>query len=300
MKKSTYPVLLPPLTRAQATEAIGNILINDLGNDAEVEGIFSELSGRIESDLGLRTQKSAWSEAVADFNEGFGAAQAKIASTAEAPSTTDLKTSSVIALDDDVRLINVSVVGRELRGEATNTIDGPFAMVIIGGTFYTDAGSIAGAVKDIVSNLKADQISERRSTSLCSVAEGARQTENRSRAITFNFNLQTYTGRQSAVPDGLRSQTEIAPPPSFDSTLLFRPFAALPKELRIGVRILRVLTAGRSLVFRKRQHRAPSVPVSTGPPQIPPPTRRPVYIQTSQRLHVPGKLVAATSGLKFE
>jgi hypothetical protein len=157
MKKSTYPVLLPPLTRAQATEAIGNILINDLGNDAEVEGIFSELSDRIETDLGLRTQRSAWSEAVADFNEAFGAAQAKIASTAKSPSATDSKTSSAIALDGDVRLTNVSVAGRELRGEATNTTDGPFVMVIIEGTFYTDAGSIAGTVKDIVSNLKADQ-----------------------------------------------------------------------------------------------------------------------------------------------
>ena len=155
MKKSTYPVLLPPLTRAQATEAIGNVLINDLGNDAE--GIFSELSDRIESDLGLRTQRSAWSEAVADFNEGFVAAQAKIASAAKSPSTTDSKTSNAIALDGDVRLTNVSVVGRDLRGEATNTTDAPFAMVIIEGTFYTDAGSIAGTVQDIVSNLKADQ-----------------------------------------------------------------------------------------------------------------------------------------------
>lgn len=76
----TYPIVVPPLTRGQATSQIGNIQMGVLGTDEEIDDIFNELHGRIAQDLDVQCNLTAWNRAIVSFKEqlpsGLAAAQA--------------------------------------------------------------------------------------------------------------------------------------------------------------------------------------------------------------------------------
>lgn len=65
----TYPIVVPPLTRGEATRQIGNVQMGVLGSDAEIGDIFDELYDRLVQDLGIHINLTAWSRAVAEFKQ---------------------------------------------------------------------------------------------------------------------------------------------------------------------------------------------------------------------------------------
>lgn len=63
----TYPIVVPPLTREQATKQIGNVQMGVLGSDADINDIFDELHGRLAQNLGIQTTVTVWNRAIARF-----------------------------------------------------------------------------------------------------------------------------------------------------------------------------------------------------------------------------------------
>jgi hypothetical protein len=153
MRKSTYPILLPPLSRDQAIKSIGNVHMGDLNAPDEIDGIFNELSDRLEADVGIRMTASAWAEAVADFKLSYEAALERVTSTSTDESAKQ-RPNVVSDESDEVQLGNISIVGRDMHGEATNTDSVAYSMVSITATFYSADGTISGTDLALLSDLK--------------------------------------------------------------------------------------------------------------------------------------------------
>ena len=65
----TYPIVVPPLTRGEATRQIGNVQMGVLGTDAEIGDIFDELHDRLAQHLASQCNLTAWNRAIADFKQ---------------------------------------------------------------------------------------------------------------------------------------------------------------------------------------------------------------------------------------
>ncbi|GAA0619590.1 toll/interleukin-1 receptor domain-containing protein [Streptomyces crystallinus] len=66
LNKPTYPLVVPPLDIFEATRAVGDVKMRQLGSDAEVDAVFDELHEML-SDAGFVLPLPFWSEAVQKF-----------------------------------------------------------------------------------------------------------------------------------------------------------------------------------------------------------------------------------------
>ncbi len=101
LEKSTYPIVVPPLTRSQAVAQIGDVHMGQLGSDEEVNDVFDELHDRLASDVGLSTTATKWNSVARRFKDGLPtvlaagtAAAASAATTPSAPRPSPLSGSS--------------------------------------------------------------------------------------------------------------------------------------------------------------------------------------------------------------
>lgn len=157
---STFPVVVPPLSRAQAVAAIGSFQMADLNDDLRTSGLWDELNDRIETALGIQIKATAWGEAVTDFYEGFAAALAASAkATAETqtePGREKPKLSSARSDDDRISISNDSVRGGKLFAEATNQ-DSVEHTATFTATFYDHDGGIVGTGNAVVTGIRPGQ-----------------------------------------------------------------------------------------------------------------------------------------------
>jgi hypothetical protein len=65
--KSTYPIVVPPLTHTEARAAIGDVLMGQLGSNDEIDDVFAELADRIGDELSIKVRQQNWSEAARGF-----------------------------------------------------------------------------------------------------------------------------------------------------------------------------------------------------------------------------------------
>lgn len=64
---ATYPIVLPPLERADVAQQIGDVHMGLLGSDSDIDDVFDELHDRLESDLAVRTPTRTWNAAIRSF-----------------------------------------------------------------------------------------------------------------------------------------------------------------------------------------------------------------------------------------
>jgi hypothetical protein len=157
----TYPIVVPPLRREDATRQIGNVQMGGLGTDAEISDVFNEFHDRLAQDLSIPTNLPAWSRASGNFKEKLPS-KLVTAQLAAATASPPSKVSAVVTAGepngDKITISNISVVtgpmGRELHAEATNR-DAIEHSAAIKATFYNAEGGIAGTSYGIVNQLGA-------------------------------------------------------------------------------------------------------------------------------------------------
>jgi hypothetical protein len=70
-RKSTYPIVIPPLTRSEAVAQIGEVHIGQLTTPEDIDEVFDELHDRLASDLAIDVGLSEWNPAIREFKERF-------------------------------------------------------------------------------------------------------------------------------------------------------------------------------------------------------------------------------------
>jgi hypothetical protein len=88
LEKSTYPIVVPPLTRREAAAQIGDVHMGLLSSDEEINDVFDELQDRLRAELGLSTTATQWNPVARRFMEGLPAVRAvtvKVALPSSAP-----------------------------------------------------------------------------------------------------------------------------------------------------------------------------------------------------------------------
>jgi hypothetical protein len=88
LRKPTYPIVVPPLTRSQAVAQIGDVNMGQLGSREEIDDVFDELHDRLASDVGLPTTAAEWNPVARRFKEGLPAVLAALAAVAAPPAVT--------------------------------------------------------------------------------------------------------------------------------------------------------------------------------------------------------------------
>ena len=161
MGTPTYPIVVPPLSRDEAIRQIGNIQMGVLGTDVEVDGIFNELSDRLEQNLDIRVSAAAWNRAINGFKEQLPSkllTAHAAAAAAPAPASVTAVAAAASGTGDKITLHNISIVdgslGKELHGEATNH-DVVEHSATIKATFYGLDGKILGSADGVVNQLRA-------------------------------------------------------------------------------------------------------------------------------------------------
>ncbi|UJC79939.1 toll/interleukin-1 receptor domain-containing protein [Rhodococcus erythropolis] len=153
LKKSTFPVVIPPLTRVQAIEAIGSFQMADLGDPSSARTVWFELQDRIKEALHIDIGASTWSEAVSDFADAFATLPASASSEANAQVAPETPSEPASDDDDEIAISNVTIRGNQLHGEATNR-DAIEHSATLTATFYAEDGSIAGTGGAAVVSMK--------------------------------------------------------------------------------------------------------------------------------------------------
>jgi hypothetical protein len=156
--KSTYPIVVPPLTRSEAVAKIGDIHMGQLSSDEEIDYVIDELHDRLTRDLGLSTKATAWNPVARRFKEGLPAVLAALTATpapsAATPSAPPASASS--RSPAKVTVDNYAVVpnghGTEVQGEATNN-DTVEHTAFLKATFYDEVGKIVGTADGAVNQL---------------------------------------------------------------------------------------------------------------------------------------------------
>lgn len=67
LETPTYPIVVPPLTRAEAIDIIGNLQMGVLDPSGDVDEIFDELQERVAAVLGITLRPVNWRQAVTSF-----------------------------------------------------------------------------------------------------------------------------------------------------------------------------------------------------------------------------------------
>ena len=158
LEKSTYPIVVPPLTRSQAVAQIGDINMGQLGSTEEIDDVFDELQDRLRSDVRLSTTAVGWNPVARRFKEGLPAVLAALTAAA-APSAATPSSPPPSALSRPpakITVDNYAVVptgyGTEVQGEATND-DTVEHSAFLKATFYDESGKIVGTADGAVSQL---------------------------------------------------------------------------------------------------------------------------------------------------
>jgi len=63
----TYPIVIPPLSRGEVSQYLGDIHTALLANESDIDDLFSELSDQIRDKFELPLKASDWSDAVKNF-----------------------------------------------------------------------------------------------------------------------------------------------------------------------------------------------------------------------------------------
>lgn len=155
---STYPIVVPPLTRNEATRQIGNVQMGELRTDQEISGIFDELHDRLSQDVGILTRITTWNRAIISFKAQLPSklALAKVAA-ATTPTPSALSAAPFGSSNaSKIFIENVSVVegamGKDLHAEATNH-DAVEHSATVKATFYGADGGIVGTSDGLVNQL---------------------------------------------------------------------------------------------------------------------------------------------------
>lgn len=159
LQTPTYPIVVPPLSRDEATRQIGNVQMGVLGSDAEIGDVFDELHDRLARNIGLQTSLTSWNRAIVSFNSQLPSklddARASAATEPVPPQVTAI--AAAATTDEKITVGNISVVsgalGNELHAEATNH-DTAEHSATIKATFYGDDGTIVGAGDGMVNQLR--------------------------------------------------------------------------------------------------------------------------------------------------
>lgn len=158
---STYPIVVPPMTRDDATKQIGNVQMGVLGTDAEIGGIFDELHDRLAEDLGIQTKVTTWNREIANFRQQLPSRLAAVQAAAAAaplPPQVAAVAAAPAAGGDRITIANISMVagslGKELHAEASNH-DTVEHSATIKATFYGANGGIVGTADGLVNQLRA-------------------------------------------------------------------------------------------------------------------------------------------------
>lgn len=154
MGLSTYPIVIPPLSRAEAVKAIGNVQMGIMGTAREMEDVFDELHDRLEQDAGLNFRLPQWKRAIDSHKAQIqalisaallpGDQAAEVDGSWTRPSTPTLGGASPIGFSNES--ITNGRRGRELHVEVTNN-DGVVHSGILAATFYDAVGAILGTEK---------------------------------------------------------------------------------------------------------------------------------------------------------
>jgi hypothetical protein len=158
LEKSTYPIVVPPLTRSQAVTQIGDVHMGQLSSDEEIDDIFDELHDRLTSDVGLSTTATGWNPVARRFKEGLPAVLAALAATAAPPAATPSAPppSASSKPRETITVHNYAVVpsgyGTEVQGEATNN-DTVEYTALLKATFYDESSKIVGTADGVVNQL---------------------------------------------------------------------------------------------------------------------------------------------------
>jgi hypothetical protein len=155
LERSTYPIVVPPLTRSEAVKQIGEVHMGQLASDEEIDDILSELQDRLWTDVRLSTTAAEWSVGTRRFKEGFPAIRAGLIAAA-ATSTPSPAPRPPSTPSKKVTLENFVVVpggfGSEVHGEATNN-DSVEHSASIKATYFDELNLIAGTADGVVTQL---------------------------------------------------------------------------------------------------------------------------------------------------
>ena len=154
---STYPVVVPPLSREEAVSRIGNVQMGALTTESQVDDVFNELHGRLAETVGIQTTISTWNRAVASFKRQLPSVMATSEATAELTPPSPKSTSSASPLSNEkISFANISIIdgafGKQLIAEATNN-DSAEHSASVKATFYDSSNKIVGARDGVINQL---------------------------------------------------------------------------------------------------------------------------------------------------
>jgi hypothetical protein len=157
LEKSTYPIVVPPLTGSEAAAQIGDVHMGQLGGDEEIDDVFDELHDRLTSDLGLSITATGWNPVARRFKEGLPRVLAALTAAGTPAATPPAPPASASSRPPTkITVDNYAVVpdayGTEVQGEATNN-DTIEHTAFLKATFYDDSGKIVGTADGVVNQL---------------------------------------------------------------------------------------------------------------------------------------------------
>jgi hypothetical protein len=158
LEKSTYPIVVPPLTRSQAAAQIGDVHMGQLSSDDEIDDVFDELHDRLSKDVGLSTTATEWNPVARRFKEGLTTVLAALTAAAAPPAAAPSAPPPSVSSRPSAKITvdNYAVVpsgyGTEVQGEATNN-DTVEHTALLKATFYDESGTIVGTADGVVNQL---------------------------------------------------------------------------------------------------------------------------------------------------
>lgn len=152
----TFPIVVPPLTVAEASDAIGNVHLLRLSVETSNQDMFSELHDRIREDLNIDPSALQWAQAAKEFGAGLLAvlpnpshSSPQVIPEAAPPKSRMLLNNA----DDEFTFERVVVRGNQLFGEATNH-DSVQRSAILAVTFYDADGGILGTEQVVINDVR--------------------------------------------------------------------------------------------------------------------------------------------------
>jgi hypothetical protein len=152
----TFPIVVPPLTVVEASDAIGNVHLLRLAVEGFNQDIFSELHDRISEDVDVDPSSLRWAQAAKEFDAGLAAALAIPDRSGPQGGPRRGPPESRVPLNDandEFTFDRVVVRGSQLFGEATNHDPVPRS-AILAVTFYDGDGEILGSEQAVVNDVR--------------------------------------------------------------------------------------------------------------------------------------------------
>lgn len=171
MEVPTFPIVVPPLSRAEIIAQIGDVHLPRLGSEEELDELFDELHGWLLEHLEVTVRAAVWNPAVRDFRrdlpQALAALDAATAQTVPPDAVGDTPMSSAAGKDDQQRLSpdfvaykvtkQDGVYSTEVLGELTNESSRDFQIVMLSATLYDATGGIVGTASGSINGIAAGQ-----------------------------------------------------------------------------------------------------------------------------------------------